>query len=230
MSEIELGKGDYPVKRIVCMVLVLLCVGVVAMAETVPSKNTADMVTVEIDRNLNPNIPTDAGFTVLPILEEDPEQAERYAEDITLCQDEIAKLAQNVNQGADIGASAAVENYFGQVSDAEGNPVRLSEALSAQTLNVHEFMPLTVSHYDSNYGPVVCTFRFKTPYGLDEQVLVLVGIQNGQDQTLGWTAFEGVGTGEEGAIQVEFTPQIMQDVQDRVALLAVVSAGDAPQV
>ena len=90
-------------------------------------------------------------------------------------------------------------------------------------------MPLTVSHYDSNYGPVVCTFRFKTPYGLDEQVLVLVGIQNGQDQTLGWTAFEGVGTGEEGAIQVEFTPQIMQDVQNRVALLAVVSAGDAPQ-
>ena len=42
-----------------------------------------------------------------------------------------------------------------------------------------------------------------------------------------WTVFEGIGVGEEGAVQVEFTPEILKAIQEDNALLAVVSAAEA---
>lgn len=213
-------------KKMLCVVLVLLCMTAGAIAESVPSKNTADMVTVAVDQTLNPDIPTDSGFAVMPVLEEDATHAVEYADHIALCQTEIAKLAEVVGQGETGVESSAVETYFGEIRDSEGNVVVLSEVLGSQTLNVNEFMPLVVSNYDPSYGNVTVSFQFKTPYAQDESVLVLIGIQNTETEAIEWTAFEGVGTGEEGAVQVEFTPEILEAIQNNVALLAVVSAGE----
>ena len=60
-------------KKIVCLTLaLLLCLSAVAWAEeVVPSKNTSDMVSVEIDPALNPALPVDSGFVVISVLEED---------------------------------------------------------------------------------------------------------------------------------------------------------------
>ena len=64
-------------KKIVCLTLaLLLCLSAVALAEeVVPSKNTSDMVVVEVDPALNTNVPADSGFVVIPVLEEDEAQA-----------------------------------------------------------------------------------------------------------------------------------------------------------
>ena len=215
-------------KKLLCLALALLCVTAGAFAESVPSKNTADMVNVVIDRTLNPNIPADSGFMVMPVLDEDPVQAEAYMENIALCPTEIAKLAEAVGQGEAGAEGSAVESYFGEIRDSEGNAVILTEALGTQTLVVNEFMPLVVSGYDTTYGDTVLTFQFKTPYAQDEAVVMLVGIENNPEtETIEWTAFEGVGVGEEGAVQVEFTPEILETIQSNLALLAVVSAGEA---
>ena len=58
-------------KKIVCLTLaLLLCLSAVALAEeVVPSKNTSDMVVVEVDPALNTNVPADSGFVVIPVLE-----------------------------------------------------------------------------------------------------------------------------------------------------------------
>ena len=131
-------------KKILCLVLALLCLSAYAMAESVPSKNTSDMVSVEIDATSNPDLPVDSGLVVLPVLEEDEAHAIAYAEPIALCQEEIAKLAENVAQSEESAETSGVEAYFGEVHDSEGNVVVLSEALAAQTLDVFEFMPLIV--------------------------------------------------------------------------------------
>lgn len=213
-------------KKIVSLVLaLLLCLPAVALAEeVVPSKNTSDMVAVEITPELNPNVPADSGFVVIPVLEEDEAQTAEYAENIALCREEIAKLMESAAGGTE---ASGVEAYFGEVRDSEGNVVVLSEALSAQALNVFEFMPLVVQNYDESYGNVTLTFQFKTPYAQDELVLVLIGIRNAETGEMEWTVFEGTGVGEEGAVQVEFTPEILKAIQENAALLAVVSAAEA---
>lgn len=211
-------------KKIVCLVLAaLLCLSMAALAEeAVPSKNTSDMVSVEIDPALNPNLPADSGFVAFPVLEEDATQAEEYAESIALCQEEIVRLMAAAG-GTD---ASGVEAYFGTVRDSEGNEVALSEALQAQMLDVFEFMPLVVQNYGGAYGDVTLTIQFKTPYEEGEPVLVLIGIQNAGTEAMEWTAFEGAGAGEAGAVQVTFTPEILTAIQENVALLAVVSAAE----
>ena len=211
-------------KKIVCLVLAaLLCLSMAALAEeAVPSKNTSDMVSVEIDPALNPNLPAVSGFVAFPVLEEDATQAEEYAESIALCQEEIVRLMAAAG-GTD---ASGVEAYFGTVRDSEGNEVALSEALQAQMLDVFEFMPLVVQNCDEAYGDVTLTIQFKTPYEEGEPVLVLIGIQNAGTEAMEWTAFEGAGAGEAGAVQVTFTPEILTAIQENVALLAVVSAAE----
>lgn len=213
-------------KKIVCLTLaLLLCLSAVALAEeVVPSKNTSDMVVVEVDPALNTNVPADSGFVVIPVLEEDAAQAAEYADNIALCQEEIVKLMESAAGGTD---ASGVEAYFGEVRDSEGNVVVLSEALSAPALNVFEFMPLVAANYDEAYGNVTLTFQFKTPYAQDEPVLVLIGLRNAETGEMEWTVFEGIGVGEEGAVQVEFTPEILKAIQEDNALLAVVSAAEA---
>lgn len=213
-------------KKIVCLTLaLLLCLSAVALAEeVVPSKNTSDMVVVEVDPALNTNVPADSGFVVIPVLEEDEAQAAEYADNIALCREEIVKLMESAAGGTD---ASGVEAYFGEVRDSEGNVVVLSEALSAPALNVYEFMPLVAVNYDETYGNVTLTFQFKTPYAQDEPVLVLIGLRNAETGEMEWTVFEGIGVGEEGAVQVEFTPEILKAIQEDNALLAVVSAAEA---
>ena len=193
-------------KRVVSLVLVLmLCVSVCAMAEYVPSKRTSDMVEIEFEGD---NIPEDADLKIKLIVDE-----EEYAELIEICQKEIDKLRE----------SESIEAYFGEIKDIEGNILVLSEMLDAEVLNVFEFLPLVVENYDPSYGNIRVTFLFNTPYELDEKVIALIGIMNEETLEMDWTALEGVGVGEEGAVQVEFTPELFEAIQNGTAMIAIVS-------
>ena len=87
-------------------------------------------------------------------------------------------------------------------------------------------MPVVVQNYDRMYGAVTTTFQFKTPYAKDETVVILIGILDPVTGEIVWTAFEGDGVGEDGAVQVEFTADIMEMIQNGITLLAVVSSAD----
>ena len=56
--------------------------------------------------------------------------------------------------------------------------------------------------------------------------MILIGILDPVTGKIVWTAFEGAGVGEEGAVQVEFTADIMEMIQNNITLLAVVSSAD----
>ncbi len=89
-------------------------------------------------------------------------------------------------------------------------------------LTVAEFLPLTVANYEETAGNVIVSFQLATPYAAGETVIVLVGIV-AEDGAVEWTAFEAVGTGVNGAIEVEFTPEVLLAIQNGTALMAVVS-------
>lgn len=214
-------------KKIVCVFFALLCLPVFALAESTPSITTADMVTVTMEPDLNPGLPADAELVVIPVQQEDAALAEQYIEYTELCQEEISKLSENMNQSGTEDTTAGVEAYFGEVKDAEGNTVVLGELISAQALSVNEFMPLVVENYTPSYGAVTMTFQFKTPYAKDEAVLILIGVQDPVTGEIVWTAFEGTGVGEDGAVQVEFTESMMEMIQNNISLLAVVSNAEA---
>lgn len=193
-------------KKFLCVALIaLLCFSATAMADMIPSKSTADMVATKVE---GANIPADAGFVLAPVVDE-----VKHAAQIAACKDEIAKLS----------ASASVEEYFGEVKDINGNVVSLKELLNVETLNVYEFMPLIVENYDVTYGNVKVEFSFSTPYATDEKVAVLIGVPNAETSEIEWVALEGIGTGVNGAIEVEFTPEVLEAIQNGNAMMTVVS-------
>lgn len=212
-------------KKLVCLMLAVLMLFAAAAAEdVVGSKNTGDMTIVEVESEV---IPEDSDFslvidTLLPVVKPETDavaEGETAVEAVeptqaqVICAAEIEKLAQ----------SETVETYFGEVKDVQGNVIVLTEALEAETVNVYEFAPVVVYAYEESYGDVSAKMQFSTPYAADEKVLVLVGLVSVETGEIEWTAFEGVGVGEEGAIKVTFTAEILKAIQNGTALLAVVS-------
>ena len=195
-------------KKFVSVILALvLCMSACAMAASVPSKNTGDMTTVSVASD---NIPADSGFAFVPVTEE---SGEEYASNYEACTKEIEKMKN----------SASIEEYFGEVVDKDGNVISLTDILGVDVLNVYEMMPVIVENYDVSYGDVTFDFQFKTPYSEGEKVLVLIGIEDAITGAIAWTAFEGVGTGENGAIEVTFNADTMEAIQNNMAFMAVVS-------
>ena len=204
-------------KKIACIVLaLLLCLSMAAMAESVPSRTTTDLTTVTVAAE---NMPADANFTLTPITEVDPaNMTPEMQVRVEACNAEIAKLNESGN---------AVE-YFGEVTDANGNAVSLTELLGTDEVNVYEFFPLSAEGFEVEYGAVTATMVFPTPYEEGQQVAVLVGIvtENADGtQSVAWQVFDGVGTSvaEGSGIEVTFTPEILEQVQNGTALMAVVS-------
>lgn len=201
-------KGIPEMKKLFCLILVLICIGTAAMAESVPSKSTADLVeTVAVTTETGVAAPD---LVIAPVVD-----AVEYQQKVEICQNEIQKLAE----------SASVEEYFGEVKDSEGNAVSVKEVLEAQNLTVNEFMPLVVNNYDASYGKVKVNFKLSTPYTWNEKVVVLVGIVNPVTGLVEWTMFDGIGT-IDGNLEVEFTPEILAAVQSSDAMMAVASSAD----
>ena len=233
-------------KKIVCLVLALLCVSVMAVAESTPSKTTADLTLIQTSAA---NLPEGASFTLAPVTTARAADLPDYEERVAVCEAEIAKLAQKYHSPlfvhnsetarevreckerygktpTKLAQSASVAEYFGTVTDSEGNEINLTEILGADALNVYEFLPLVVDGYDPAYGNVTATMEFSTPYEEGEQVVVLVGLVTvAEDGTeaMAWTALPGLGTSN-GGIEVEFTPEIMVQIQEGTAMMTVVSA------
>lgn len=195
-------------KRFVCIVLALMCLAAVAAADSVPSKMTADMDQVESVQA--ENLPSEAGLVVAV----GSGKSEAHAE---VCQSELGKLQETVDQ------TGSVADYFVSVKDAEGNGVSLQEQLGTSDVKVNEFAPLVVDNYEENYGKVTTTFKMPTNYAKGEKVVFLVGIPNAETGEIEWIALEGVGVGEDGAIQVEFPPALLTAIQNSNALMAVAS-------
>ena len=203
----EERKGIPGMKKLVCLVLVLLCFVAVAAAESVPSKSTADMVVVT-------EIVTEDGTVVPGLVVEAVTDPVAYEKAVEVCSQEIEKLV----------ASTSVEEYFGEVRDTEGNVVSLTEALGAENVTVNEFVPVVVDNYNAELGNVKVSFKFSTPYEAGKKVVVLVGIVDPLTGEVEWVALEGEGTGDDGAIAVEFTPEVLEAIQSGTAMMAVVSA------
>lgn len=213
-------------KKLVCLFLALaLCLLTAAMAESVPSKTTTDLTRFDV---IAENQPGDPGIYLLPVNEVTVgDSLPDYQERIDICQVEIDKLAN----------SATAEAYFGFVTDAEGNLADLRALLGLESdvdlLNVFEFCPAIAGGFREDCGKVTATMLFSTPYEKGEKVLVLIGIVTvleDNTQTVEWHVFEGIGQGavegqEEtyGSILVELTPEIVNAIQNEIALLAVVS-------
>ena len=140
-------EGETKMKKLLClMVALLMCLSVTAMAESVPSKTTDDLISFEVAAE---NMPADSGFFVKPVDENDPV----YQETLAVCEAEIEKLS----------AAENVADYFANVKDSEGNPVSLQEMLGTETINVYEFCPLIAGNYEEAYGKVTAKMLFSTP-------------------------------------------------------------------
>lgn len=198
-------------KKLFCLILALVCIGSAALAATVPSKTTADL-------NTTTKVTTESGATLdnlfvatVPVAETEESKA-AYEQKVEICNTELQKLAEVV------AATNSVVEYFGEVKDTAG------EAVSLEGKSIDEFMPLVVAGVETIEGEenVKVGFKFATTYAKDQVVVVLVGIVNPLFNEVEWTALEGVGT-EDGGIEVVFSAEMLAEIQNGDAMMAVAS-------
>ena len=128
-----------------------------------------------------------------------------------------------------IGAAAANELSAAEVANlkAKGVAAYFGEDVELDAdATVNEFCPFVASNYEEAYGNVKATMQFPTPYTAGEKVVVLIGLvteNTDGTQSIEWVAYEGVGVGSEGAIEVELDAAIIVAAQNGTALMAVAS-------
>ena len=186
-------------KKILALICVLaLCMTGVASAETivydaklgaVPSRSTADLASVEI-------------VTELP----EGNELSIILKDTEASQAQIEALRN----------APSVEEFFGNVKDADGNAADISEALGAETLNINEFMSVIVSGSQEEYGDIEVKITFATPYEEGEKVLIMVSTPE-----TGWVELAGGAAG--GSIDVIFPQKLMTAMQNGDSFLAAIS-------
>ena len=111
------------------MLALLLCLtSVAALAESVPSKTTADLRWIEADPEKDPE---DSGFYIRIVTVDET----NYQERVEICTEEIAKLA----------AAESVEAYFGEELD-------LKSIVGADELNVFENVELPLTYLKVKAG------------------------------------------------------------------------------
>lgn len=208
-------------KRIAFLALALALWLSVAAAESVPSRTTFDMMRFEVTAE---KLPEDAEFVLLPVNKPTVGvSTQAYQERIDLCQVEMNRLA----------SSETAQDYFGQIRNENGELVSLAQLLGVEEVNVFEFCPAIADGYQAAYGKVTATMLFSTPYEEGEKVIVMIGLVTlnaDGTQTVEWHPFEGIGLGaadgqaeSEGCVHVELSPEIVEAIQNGLALLAVVS-------
>lgn len=213
-------------KKLACLILALaLCISSSAMADTIPSKTTADLTKFDVVVENQPQ-PGEPHPYLLPVNEltfsHGLPHHERQLEILRL---EIAKLSR-----------MGIDSYFATATDSNGRLVDLRTMLGLEAgaaLNVFEFCEVVAGGFEEDCGMVTATMLFPTPYEKGEKVDVLIGIVTllGDDAyTVDWQAFKGVGmdfvTMQEethGSIRSVFTPEIVWAIENGIALLAVVS-------
>ena len=187
-------------KKFTCMMLaLLLCLtSVAALAESAPSKTTADLRWIEADAEKDPE---DSGFYIRIVTVNET----NYHDRLEICTEEIAKLA----------AAESVEAYFGEADELnvfEYVPIIASGydiAYGTVTAKIWLATPYEV-------GEKVAVM-----------IGVVTENADGTN-TVSWKAFEGVGIAPESeeavaGIQTELDPETVLAIQEGVALLAIVS-------
>lgn len=145
------------------------------------------------------------------------------------------------------GESVTLQELIDALPGAEG-----AQELGWTEPHVYEFWPIVAGGYDMDYGDVTADMLFATPYEPGQQVLVLIGLVSvsgdyTQEDTVEespltqfhkwyseeviWVAFPGEGVEREVdgkdepvvCIEVTFTPEMVEVIQDEPTLVAIVS-------
>lgn len=186
------------------LILVLLLLPAMALAEGVPSKLVEDMAVFEV--TTEQEAPDETNAFILPVLQE----TEVHVEILAVREQEIQKLAQSVS----------VEEYFGEVKNADGAVMSLADMLDTEEVACFEFLPVYAGGFDGEHTDVKLKLQFATPYQPGEKALVLIGFvtENGVE----WIVYEA-SVDEEGYIITEFDVETVLNIQNNKALMAVVS-------
>lgn len=210
-------------KKLVCLILAMaLCISISALAETSPSKTTADLMRFDVSAE---NQTGDLHPYLFPINELTVESGlPAHIDHLAILERELAKLS-------DMG----IDSYFADATDSMGHSVNLREMMNLDkgaALNVFEFCEVIAGGFQEDCGRVTATMLFPTPYEKGEKVDVLIGIVTilaDNAYTVTWQAFKGVGVGAvygmetHGSIRAVFTPEIVWAIENGIALLAVIS-------
>lgn len=211
-------------KRVACILVALVCVFGFALAEvgqlssTVGNSFFGSHVTAA-----NVEDAEAKGLYLRPVNEYYEELSEEeYERLMSEVEIELEKMAE----------AASITDYFGDVYvSSTGEQMPLIELFDGKQPDVNEFEPVVAGGFDLSYGEVTADLIFPTPYELDEQVAVLIGVifvDDNEEQHMTWVAHKGVGVkipelSDTDGIEVTFRPEMVDMMQSRDTIVAVAS-------
>ena len=186
-------KGVNPMKKVLCLVLVLVLCMSTALAAAVPSITVQDITTPVVEA-VGEN-----GQTLTIIIRED-----------------AASNAQLLS----LRGSSAKDDYFGDIIKEDGTTVKLSELLD--TADINEFATIIVQNYAPAMGDVTVRILYRTTqYATTDKVFVLIGLLDGGALT--WYAFDAQVIDNQGRIQVVLPAFIMEKLNGASGFIAIAS-------
>lgn len=186
----------------VTLSLVMLCVGVAALADiTTPSMTNEDLIGATSSvANLGPN-GEGADFFFLPVTQKLVEAIPQYKSLLDRGDEELKKLAE-----------VGKVSYFGEDASKA-----IADILGDEDVSIDEFFAVIAGNYDESFGEVTVNLEVPSPYEADEKVAVL--INNGTE----WKVVEGKGNADGKGLSFVLEPELVLAVQANNGLLALAS-------
>ena len=195
-------------KKLICLVFVmLLCVSAASMAMAVGSKTTTNMTgSTGVVTPTGTAAPEE--IVIAPIAETAGTPEQRAA-----CEKLIGEIA----------SASSLEEVFGELQDSEGEVLDLAEILGTDKPVINEIVPLVVQNYIPTFGSLKSNFTFSTPYQKGEPVVVVIRVVDPKTGAVKQFTLKGVGNGIDGGIELEFPPEVLEEIQSGTATMAVIS-------
>ena len=186
------------------LTLVVLSIASLALASSVPSKTTSDLV--------KPVGIVSATGEAVPVTITLPS-----AEQSQAATEELAAIATFMQK-----PGATLVSYFDAAVQQEMTAL-LPEGFDTSKLVMNEFVPLALGDYKAEYGDLVISFEFATEYADGEAIVAMVGIKEGSLIT--WYPQKAAVV--DGIVQITFTQDVLEKMQTGEVMLAILSGAAA---
>ncbi len=190
------------------LVVTVLLMGITAFA-AVPSKTTSDISQV-VNRASVTKVALSNDFTI------------EIVDDTELA---VAEFDKIYNHAVAQGKAPVI--YFSEELQSQVAE-KLSPDFDLSTLELNEFVSIKAKGYQESFGDIEAALKFATKYELNQDIVVLLGLFDGQKDASGnynvsWTVVEAQAQ-EDGQLKILFPQGVMVSLQNaNAAALAVLN-------
>lgn len=195
---------------VMVMVLLLLqtTVAFATAAVELPSKTASDTTTVESNVS-------ESGTSI----EDDFEVV--IVEENEIIQNELAMIREHVKEQGQPFCTWLPEDTQDEVQQL------LDENVEMENLVVYDIVPVITRNYKDDYGNVICTMKFATPYPEGHQIVAVLGLPKQEETVVDETQMDWIvqtaRVNADGYVEIVFKQEALNGISEQIGMLTLLA-------